>query len=259
MASITLNFEDGQIAPDLEPDIDDFGRTNVVTAARRNGGQATVSDDTGSLGTAAIGAYKTQVDINPDSDDALPQHAHFHLILGTDPDPRYPQVVVDLDANPDLVDGIANVDIGDVIGLEGIPADLGQPDALLLVNGYTEVIGSHRRTITFNTRPGAILTTVGFLDGDANACLQTAGAQLDAAITAEQVSFAVATTSGPIFTTSPPSGAQIIVNDREIMTVTSIAGGASPQTFVVTRDPDQRVAHDDASSVSVYRPLRLTL
>ena len=85
------------------------------------------------------------------------------------------------------------------------------------------MIGSHRRTIAFNTRQGGILNNVGVLDGDASACLQTAGAELDTAITAEAVTFDVATTSGPLFTTSPPTGAQIIVREREIMTVTAIS------------------------------------
>lgn len=33
----------------------------------------------------------------------------------------------------------------------------------------------------------------------------------------------------------------------------------NPQTFTVTRDPDQRMAHPAAAEVKVYRPLRLTL
>lgn len=259
MAAITLNFDAGHIGVPLEPDIDDLGRINLVVAARRNGSQATDVDSAGSLGTAAIGTYRSQVDINPQLDAALAQHAHYHLVLGTDPDPRYPQVVVDLDANPSLATSVSVIDIGDLLTLQSLPADMGQPNADLLALGYTEVIGSHRRVITFNTTQGGILTHVGVLDGDATACLQTAGAQLNASITAEQVSFAVATTSGPVFTTTPPAGAQIIVGGREVMTVTAVSGATSPQTFTVTRDPDQRVAHSSAASVRVYRPLRLTL
>lgn len=473
MASITLDFEAGQIAPDLEPDLDDLGRINTVVVARHNGSQFTDTDTSGPLGTTTIGVYRSQVDINPESDSVLPQHAHYHLVLGTDPDPRYPQVTVQLTARPaaagpyvsdsfddrtatnawdepevgegtwavtptaaqfDVTDGqglvavnavntdfyaligkaanvdltasfstdalalggdqrayliaryidsnnfyragvnigtsqvmtlfitklvggattaltnfvtpvehaadrrymlrfqangttlraklwpetsrepvawmatttdasltasgsfgtrcflestntnplpvifawdnfeavdptaernlvaeAAAIDVGDLIRLENIPQDLGQPTADLLCLGYTEVIGNDTRTITFNTRPGAILTNVGQLDDDYTSCLQTSGAELDAAITAEQVSFAVATTSGPVFTTSPPTGAQILVGGREVMTVTAVSGGSSPQTFTVTRDPDQRMAHADASEVRVYRPLRLIL
>lgn len=259
MASVTFDFGAGHIGDPLEPDLDDLGRANIVIASRRNGSDATQSDTTGPLGTATIGAYRSQVDVNPESDADLPQHAHYHLVLGTDPDPRYPTVIVDLDANPDLATEVSVIDIGDLVTLQQLPADLGQPTSELLAQGYTEVIGSHRRVITFNTRKGGILTHVGVLDGDATACLQTAGAELDAAITAEQVSFAVAITSGPLFTTSPPTGAKIVVRDREVMTVIAVSGGSSPQTFTVTRDPDQRMTHPDAASVKVYRPLRLTL
>lgn len=258
MASVTLDFDAGHIGEPLDPDLDDRGRANVVIASSGSG-EAVASDDDGPLGTTAIGTYRTKVDVNPECVSDLRQHANYHLALGTDPDPRYPQVTVDLDANPDLAEDVSAIDVGDLISLESLPEDLGQPTAELLALGYTEVIGSHRRVITFNTRQGAILTHVGMLDGDAEACLQTAGAELDTAITAEQVSFAVATTSGSRFTNSPPTGAKIIVGGREVMTVTAITGGSSPQTFTVTRDPDQRMAHADASEVKVYRALRLAL
>lgn len=258
MASLTLDFEAGNIGDPLEPQIDDFGRINEVVASRRNGSQAIATDTDGPLGSDTIGIYRSRVDVNPLFDSDLPQHAHYHLVLGTDPDPRFPQVVVDLDANPDLAADVSAIDIGDLLALQTIPAELGQATADLITPGYTEVIGSHRRVITFNTRQGGILTHVGQLDGDAEACLQTAAAHCSA-ITAEQVVFNVATDSGPVFTTSPPAGAQILVGGREIMTVVSITGTSSPQTFRVTRDPDQRVVHADGASVQVYRPLRLTL
>lgn len=255
MASIALDFEAGQIAPDLEPDLDDLGRVNTVIAARRNGSQVTDADESGPLGTNAIGTYRSQVDINPESDDALKYHAHYHLVLGTDPDPRYPKVVVDLDANPDLAEDVSALDVGDLITLESLPQDLGQSEADLLATGYTEIIGSHRRIITFNARPGAILTHVGQLDN--NGGLQTAGAELGAAITAEQVSFNVATTSGPTFTTSPPADARIIVRDREIMPVTGISALSDTFTRVVgagswgTSDSGHTYTLSDTSVASV--------
>jgi len=258
MATVTLDFDAGHIGEPLEPDIDDLGTINVVVAKRRNSGEATDSDIDGPLGTDAIGTYRSQVDVNPEFDDDLPQHAHYWLVLGTDPDPRYPQIVVDLDANPDLASDVSAIDIGDLVALQSLPSDLGQPTAETLSLGYREVIGSHRRIITFNTRQGAILNNVGFLDGDAVACLDTETAHCSA-MTAEARTFNVATDSGPVFTTTPPTGAQIIVNDREVMTVTAISGSSSPQTFTVTRDPVQRVAHANGASVKVYRPIRLTL
>lgn len=223
MASITLDFEARQIAPDLEPDLDDLGRINTVVVARHNGSQFTDTDTNGPLGTTAIGVYRSQVDINPESDSVLPQHAHYHLVLGTDPDPRYPQVTVELtNASPEFTAEVAALDVGDLITLENLPEDLGQSTIDLLILGYTEIVGSHTRRITFNCRQGGILTHVGMLDGDAEATLQTTGAELGTAITAEQVTFNVVTTSGPSFTTSPPAGARIIVRDREVMTVTGV-------------------------------------
>lgn len=226
-ATLTLNWLAGHISGPLEPDLDDAGRANIVIAKRRDGSSATATETTGRLGTAAIGPYQTDVPVNPATDDALKHHANYHKVLGTNPDPRYPRVVVDLDANPGLISTASSVDVGDLVPLESIPEDMGQASAELLVLGYAETIGSHRRKITYNTRPGGILTHVGKLDGGSGACLQTAGAQLSAAITDEQTSVQVFTSTGPLFTTSPPAGAKIVVRDREVATVGAVASALS--------------------------------
>lgn len=226
----TLDFDVGEIADPLEPDIDDFGRINTVIAKRRNSDQVIDSDTDGPLGTAAIGEYQTQVNVNPELVSELPQHARYHLIINTDPAPRYPTVIADFDAAPARAAEFAAVDVGGILGLQSIPEDLGEPTADVLVPGYTEVIGSHRRTIAFNGLRGGILTHVGQLD--ANGGLQTSGAQLGGAVGSEQTSFNVTTTTGPVFTSSPPAGAQIIVRDREVMTVTGI--NALNDTFTRT-------------------------
>lgn len=223
MASVTLEFLAGQIAEPLDPDIDDLGRANVVTAKRRNGGEATVSEPAGPLGTVAVGPVPKVVDTNPASDADLSQHAAYHLALATEPGPRYPTIEVNLDANPALTAEVAALDIGDRLSLRSIPPELGQPSSDTLILGYTEVIGTHSRSFTFNSTRGGILFHVGRLDGDGGACLQTAGAQLDSAITDEQTAFAVYTTVPPLFTTSPPAGAKVTVRDREVMPVAGVA------------------------------------
>lgn len=223
MASVTLNFRAGQVAEPLEPDIDDLGRNNVVKAKRRNGAEVVASLDTGPLGTAAIGRNPKDVDVNPASDADLPQHAAYHLALATQPGPRFPTITVNLDANPQLVSAVAALDIGDRLSLRTIPPELGRPEADTLALGYQEVIGSHSRTFAFNTDRGGILFNVGVLDGGATACLQTSGAQLGTAITDTQTGFPVFTSAGPVFTLTPPVGARIIVRDREVMPVASVA------------------------------------
>lgn len=223
MASITLDFRAGQVAEPLEPDIDDLGRANVITAKRRNGDSVTASLDTGPRGTVAIGRNPKDVDVNPSTDAALALHAAHHLALATEPGPRYPTITVNLNANPTLVAAVAALDVGDRASLARIPPELGWPDADTLILGYQETIGTHSREFAFNTARGGILTHVGKLDGGAAACLQTAGAQLDSAIATEQTNFNVFTTSGPLFTTNPPTGARVIVDDRDVMTVSTIS------------------------------------
>ena len=258
MASITLDFLAAHIKEPLDPDIDDLGRSNVITAKGPGGEETTVSLDTGPLGTASIGRNPKDVNANPLSDDMLVQIASNRLALATEPGPRYPTITVNLDAHPGLTAVVAALDVGDRLSLQSLPPELGRPTADTLVLGYTETIGTHSRVFAFNSDRGEILSHVGVLDGDASACLQTSGAQLGGSITDSQTSFTVATTSGPVFTTSPPAGAKIIVNGRDVMTVNSISGASSPQTFTVTRDPATAQAHASGASVRVYHPLRLT-
>lgn len=228
MTGVTLHF--GQCQEPLAPDIDHVGRTNVVTVQSASGATFVDADVDGPLGTAAIGPNPKKFDVNPASDDALPSRAHYELVLATEQTPRYPRIEPNLNGHPGITAAVAALDVGDRLSLEGIPPEFGRPTADSLVMGYTEVIGEHSRSIGFNTARGGILSHVGVLDGDGRACLQTSGAELAAAITAEQASFNVATTSGPRFTTSPPAGAGILVREREVMAVSAISS-AGVDTF----------------------------
>jgi hypothetical protein len=133
---------------------DDLDPHNVVTASQRNGGDYTVRDDTGPLGTEAppdgVGEYRQTVDVNlDDPDDQLPQVANWWLRKGTVDLPRFPQVTIDLGAKPSLISSVEAVDIGSVITITGFREYV----IRLQVIGYTEVIGTHTRTITFTCVP----------------------------------------------------------------------------------------------------------
>lgn len=133
---------------------DDLDVHNVVTVTDRAGGDATATDDTGPLGTAdpptGVGIYRQTIDVNtytPQTD--LPLLADWWLYRGTVDLPRYPTVTVDLNAKPSLVTAANAVDIGSVITITGYRENV----IRLFVLGWTEVIGTHSRTITFTCRP----------------------------------------------------------------------------------------------------------
>lgn len=138
---------------------DDLGVHNLITVKNRNGGEVTVEDATGRLGTAppptGVGEYEFTADVSLNDPVAgLPQLANWWLRRGTVDLPRYPKLTIDLAAlekvSPGKVSEVLDLDIGKVIELTGFRENT----IRLFVIGYTEVIGwplQHR--ITFTTAP----------------------------------------------------------------------------------------------------------
>jgi hypothetical protein len=175
--ALTLNHAATEVAPPFNPALDDQATRNDVTATRRDGGSRRVIQETGPLSVQAppdgVGRYDTSVSVSVAHEPQLVHHAGWRLHLGTNGDIRSPQVTVDLDAFPALADATSQVDIGDRILITNLPAELSPDDISLIVQGYTETIGSHRHLITFNCTPerawivGVFLATGGSGDPDA--------------------------------------------------------------------------------------------
>ncbi|MEV6306486.1 carbohydrate binding domain-containing protein [Actinoplanes sp. NPDC051861] len=134
---------------------DDLPVHNLVTAAQRDGGDATAEDSTGPLGTQdppdGAGEYRHTVDVNLDDSTDLPQVANWWLRRGTVNLPRYPAVTVNLAAlDAARVAELEAVDVGDVLELTGYREN----PIRLHVLGYTETIGwPNARTIVFQCAP----------------------------------------------------------------------------------------------------------
>lgn len=157
---LTLDWSTNEVAPPLRQVLDDTSSRNDITVKRRNGSSARAVLESGALSVQAppdgIGRYDTQVDVNTSGDDVLPHHAWWHLHKGTVDDPRYQSITVDLDAKPALAADASAVDIGDVIEIVNLPAEGGFTSARMLVVGYTETIGSHRRLVTYWGPPASM-------------------------------------------------------------------------------------------------------
>jgi hypothetical protein len=133
---------------------DDLNVHNVVTASQREGGDYTARDDTGPLGTEAppdgVGEYRQSVDVSVSSEEfQLPQVANWWLRRGTVDLPRFPQVTLDLGAKPALVTSVEAVEVGSVITITGMRENT----IRLIVLGWTEMVDTHTRTITFTCVP----------------------------------------------------------------------------------------------------------
>jgi len=146
---------------------DDLDPHNIVTVSQRDGGEATARDDTGPLGTQSppdgIGEYRQTVDVNLDDETSLPQVAAWWLRRGTVDLPRFPQVTVNLAALDAVkIAEVEAVDVGSVITIDGFR----EYTIRLVVLGYTEVIGTTSRAITFTCVPDQQFQ-VGVLDDTA--------------------------------------------------------------------------------------------
>jgi hypothetical protein len=156
-AKLALDFAADQVAPPLDPVIDDQAVRNDVTVTRRDGGTRSDVLETGSLSVQAapngVGRYATQQPANVAVDGQLIDQSGWRLHLGTIGGTRYPQVTADLDATPALAYTACAVDVGDRITIDNLPDSISPDPASLIVQGYTETIGSHRRMLTYNCTP----------------------------------------------------------------------------------------------------------
>lgn len=157
-AALTLDFVAEQIAPPLDPIVDDLDVFNDVTAVSPTGASAQKVRESGPMNvqapgddTEGIGRYSTQVDVNPVSELLLPDQAGWHLNKGTVDETRYQRLTVDLDANPSLATATGAVNPGGVVEISNLEADT----VALMVAGHAETIGSHRRMVTFECMPAS--------------------------------------------------------------------------------------------------------
>lgn len=202
----------GQIEPTLEPVIGDKGIRNDVTAAAPSGATRRVQQLTGPHNVElpeddpqGVGRYKTRIEVNPATVDALTDAAGWRVSLGTYAGTWYAEVTADLDAAPGIAAAVAALDIGDVLAISELPVDEALDTVECLIIGIEESVPPKRRTVTFYCIPadpyrvGLLAATsgdtdpfVGHLDTDDSATV------LDVAAAAS--SFLVRTNSGPLWT-----------------------------------------------------------
>lgn len=229
-AALTVDYAAFELAPPLQPVIDDKLIRNDITASRREGTTFRAVDE---ASVAAVGRYTDRPDTNVFSDLVVDATAGWHLHDGTTEATRFDRVTVDLDASPHLQDAVVATGAGDRIDITNLPAELTPNTVSLIVSGWSETIAPDRRKLTFNTVPEAPL----HIAEVEHATYATVGAL--AAVTNEAVdAFETAITmfcgsDGPwTFET-----AFDVVIGGEQMTVTAIAAAAGTfpnQTQVLT-------------------------
>lgn len=234
-AALTLDFDAGEVAPLLEPAVDDQQVRNDVTVTRRDGDKdRQVDQDL----IDAVGRYDTQATVNTAGDGFLQNQAGWRLHLGVADDDRFPSLSVDLDANPELAATVSAVRPGDRVDLLNLPATLSSAGIVsLMVQGWAETIGSHRRVVTFNCTPYGPWQVGVYeaAEGDVKK-YDTAGSELDEDLTATETDVSVLVTVLPLWTTDDDETPFDIEVGGEVMTVTDVAAAvADVHVFTVVR------------------------
>jgi hypothetical protein len=254
------------IPPPLKPSTGDLGLTNSVTANRPNAGTAVAQQTSGPLNIndpfldpQGIGLVPTTLDVNPDTDDDLPNLANWSLLTGTWPGARYENVTVDLTAHPELYQLALSVRPGDLITIDGLEADQVELQAI----GGKYVVENNHLRVTFNCVPGGPyrilqVETAGFMRiGSGTSSL---AADFNAGVA---TSMSVAVTGALWDTTAPPFHIKV---GGVVLNVTAVSGASSPQTFTITATPVNGVsrllsatAPAHLTKVDVYPPIFIGL
>lgn len=235
--ALTLTY--GQVATSLEPTEDDQNIRNDITVVRQGGSSARVTIDDGPLSTlppeeGGVGIYDESVTLSLGDDDQPAQIAGWLAHLGTWDEARYPQVRLLLHKLPELIPAVLTLDSGDVIRITGMPPWLAPGDLDLMIQGYSEKIGTRTWEITFNCTPAGPWT-VGIVGDAVLGRADTELSLLASGVSSSATSLSVSTVDGPVWTTDPTDVPMDVLVGGEVMTVTAISGTSSPQTFTVTR------------------------
>jgi hypothetical protein len=266
-AAVTLDYAQFQLSGKLPSKTDDQYLRNDVTVARK-GGSSARAVDMGELGSrlsvseppSGVGTYdRGTVTVNCETDNTLSVLAGWLLGLGTVDEPRYPGVQVELHRSAistALGQQLSGLDTGDYLVINNPPMWLPQFPIECLDLGCVETLSHFTQTMVFVTRHGApyrVLT----VDGAGNAGrTDIDNVTLTADITSSATSCqATITGTGPLITTADTPFDIDLGGER--VSVTAVAGAASPQTLTITRSVNGVVkAQKAGTAIKLWRPYR---
>jgi len=267
LPALTLDYAANHLS-EIEPVDDDQAIRNDIIAKRIGGSSFRVVEESGPLSVQAlpsgVGKYDEEVTLNLELDRQLPDQAGWRLHLGTVDEARYPVLGVNLARapfGPTLTQYVRALDLGDRLVVENPPAWLPPDDITQLTQGFTETLAQFIHTIDINCSPETPWGQVAVYNGTEIAAIKesrysSAGSALNADITSGATSLSVATPAGPLWTTAAGDMPFDIRIGGEVMTVTAISGGSSPQTFTVTRSVNGVVkTHSSGAVVDLDKPV----
>ncbi|MFD4250395.1 hypothetical protein ACFWQL_11715 [Amycolatopsis thermoflava] len=261
---ITIDASTGALRDPFAAVHDDQGSRNSVKATRTEGSSYTHTDTDGPMGTNTIGVYDSSLEVNSQTDKDVPYYAQWAVHLGTVEGYRYPTLLLELTEDTALADAIATAIMSSRIDITNLAAERPQfpaGDVSVLLEGIKHTIRRHTWQVEANCSPAELWrVAVAAADtGDADPNLfrvDTDGSTLAGTVPAGATALSVATSSGPLWTTAADDFPLQIEVGGFPVTVTSIAGASSPQTFTVSAVPHALAA---GAAVRVLNPPVLAL
>ncbi|MFJ6566216.1 hypothetical protein ACIQNU_02260 [Streptomyces sp. NPDC091292] len=143
--ALTLSYRSRALTG-MEPTDDDMGVRNDVTVTRTGGSSGRAELTSGALSVqdppAGIGRYDDSIDLNLWSDAQTQPMAYWLMHLGTWDEARYPTITLRLHKAPNLIPAVLDLVEGDMIRITDLPEWLPPGPLDLLVQGWTERIGT---------------------------------------------------------------------------------------------------------------------
>lgn len=270
--ALELDYSAFELSGDLEPDEDDSQTRNQVTVQREGGLAETVRDTTSPLSVNApplgVGLYDASYTVSLFQDDWALQNAGWRMKLGTVDEARYKNISLSAN-NPrfsedaDKLAVLLKLDLGHRLTVANLPDWMPPEDVSQLIVGYTEVFDQFIHNITFVCTPespyqvGVLVTPT--TAGVTSSRFGSNATTVNTTLSVTGTSMSVAIESGKTIWSTTANDFDIMVGG-ERMTVTSVSGASSPQTFTVTRAVNGiSKTHAVGEKVKLFKPTILAL
>lgn len=260
---VTLSLSAGHFSPPWSGTADDQALVNDITVQRDQGGSYRHQLDDGSRmsvsspASGGAGRKTGTADVNTETDAQLVSQAQWRVHLGTADEMRFSAIKLELaravfrDAAGLTLSGkLRDLSVGDLIALTGLTNEFLYDDLLQVVFGISKRIDQFTYDMTLVCRPGSRYRTFvldsSYLDDEdttLNEALDTTETGVDVAIAS----------AGRIW--SAADQPYDLATGGERMTLTSLSGASSPQTFTVTRSVNGVVKeHTAGQPISLAEP-----
>lgn len=251
-AALVLDIEQDHLRGESPQPVDDDQRLRNRARVSREGGSSAVAENEESI--ARSGPYDAgTITLRLADDSRLADYAEWFVRQGTVAAMSWPVIEINLAGSPELITPWLACKRGDLIELRGLPPETGGDTALLMLLGATQTPHPERDwSVTINCVPAAPWFVA---EADGDQVVASDGAALTAGIDADDLS-AQLSTSGDLWSTDAADYPVDIAINGERITLSAVAGAASPQTLTFTARAVNGVvrSHDAGSPVDAWDP-----